>query len=229
VTIFDQAMIDSGRLHYVQAASNATNDHVIFDVTNGIWSTRGLWLKIVVVPKHVYVEGGELTVTEGGMVPLSRAHVAILTEYYAARVNEFKVTKGPKAGKLLLVKEGGKMAPISRFTTRQLEAGQIQVQNLSHRVFSLNEQKHYLHNKSLFKQYQHNGSEALTDQFTIIARVSTGERDSLPATVRVNVLPVDDEKPILVNNTGLKLYEGAVIVIKPEQLGKTHILFYERW
>lgn len=129
VTFFDQATVDAGRLHYVQAASNATKDHVVLDVTNGIWSMRGLWLKIVVVPKHVYVQGGELTVAEGGLVPLTRAHVAILTEYYATRVNEFKVTKAPKAGKLLLVKEGGKMAPISRFTSRQLEAGQVQVGN----------------------------------------------------------------------------------------------------
>jgi len=50
--------------------------------------------------------------------------------------------------------------------------------------------------------------------------VTAGERDSLPATVRVKVLPVDDEKPVLVNNTGIKLYEGAVIVIKSEQLGE---------
>jgi hypothetical protein len=127
VTFFDQATVDAGRLHYVQAASNATKDHVILDVTNGIWSMRGLWLKIVVVPKHVYVQGGELSVAEGGLVPLTRAHVAILTEYYATRVSEFKVTKAPKAGKLLLVKEGGKMAPIGRFTSRQLEAGQVQV------------------------------------------------------------------------------------------------------
>jgi len=127
VTIFDQSLIDSGRLHYVQAASNATKDHIILDVTNGIWSTRGLWLKIVVVPKHVYVQGGELIVAEGGSQPLTRAHVAILTEYYATRVNEFKVTKAPKAGKLLLLKEGGKTTPISKFTSRQLEAGQVQV------------------------------------------------------------------------------------------------------
>jgi Cadherin-like len=79
---------------------------------------------------------------------------------------------------------------------------------------------HAKHHVAFSLQYQHNGSEALTDQFSIVARVTAGERDSLPATVRVTVLPVDDEKPKLVNNTGLKLYEGAVIVIKPDQLGE---------
>lgn len=127
VTIFDQALVDSGRLHYVQAAANATRDHVIVDVTNGIWSVRGLWLRVVVVPKHVYVQGGELTVQEGGAVPLSRAHVAILTEYYAARVSDFRVVRAPKAGKLLLFKEGGQTSTITKFTVRQLEAGQVQV------------------------------------------------------------------------------------------------------
>lgn len=127
VTLFDQALVDSGRLHYVQAAANATRDHVVVDVTNGIWSVRGLWLRVVVVPKHVYVQGGELSVLEGGAVSLSRAHVAILTEYYAARVAEFRVVRAPKAGKLLLAKEGGPGSPIQKFTVRQLESGQVQV------------------------------------------------------------------------------------------------------
>ena len=70
-------------------------------------------------------------------------------------------------------------------------------------------------------QYQHNGSEVLTDQFSLVARVTaTGERDSLPATVKVTVMPVDDEKPRLVNNSGLSLYEGAKLVLRPDHLGQ---------
>lgn len=42
VTSFDQAIIDSGRLHYVQATANQTRDNMIIDVTNGITWLRGL-------------------------------------------------------------------------------------------------------------------------------------------------------------------------------------------
>lgn len=42
VTSFDQAIIDSGRLHYVQATANQTRDSMIVDVTNGITWLHGL-------------------------------------------------------------------------------------------------------------------------------------------------------------------------------------------
>ncbi|XP_059478684.1 chondroitin sulfate proteoglycan 4-like isoform X2 [Neocloeon triangulifer] len=197
VNIFDQALIDSGRLHYVQASSNATKDHIVVDVTNGIWSVQGLWLKIVVVPKHIYVQGSELSVVEGGAVALTKTHITVLTDYYITKINEFKVTKLPKAGQLLLMKEEGKASSIKKFSMKQLETGHV--------------------------QYQHNGSEKLEDQFTIVARVAGTDKDSLPAVIRVTVQPLDDEKPKLVNNTGLKLYEGAVIAIKHEQLGAVDV------
>ncbi|CAB3369577.1 Hypothetical predicted protein [Cloeon dipterum] len=197
INIFDQTLIDSGRLHYVQASSNATQDRIVLDVTNGIWSTQGLWLKIVVVPKHIYIQGSELSVVEGGIVALSKSNIAILTDYYVNKINEFKVTKLPKAGQLVLAKEGGKSMNVKKFSSKQLEAGQI--------------------------LYQHNGSEKLDDQFTVVARVAGTDKDSLPAIIKLTVQPLDDEKPKLVNNTGFELYEGAIVAIRHEQLGAVDV------
>lgn len=48
ITAFDQATIDSGKLHYVQATANQTKDRMLVDVTNGITWLRGLIVSITV-------------------------------------------------------------------------------------------------------------------------------------------------------------------------------------
>jgi hypothetical protein len=70
-----------------------------------------------------------------------------------------------------------------------------------------------------FSQYQHDGSEVLADQFKV--RGIAGDKESVPAVVRVLVTPVNDEPPHIVNNTGLILWEGSTTVITPTHLGKS--------
>lgn len=70
-----------------------------------------------------------------------------------------------------------------------------------------------------FSQYQHDGSEVLGDQFVV--RGIAGDKESVPAVVRVLVTPVNDEPPHIVNNTGLILWEGSIAVITPTHLGKS--------
>ena len=48
-----------------------------------------------------------------------------------------------------------------------------------------------------------------------------GDKESVPAVVRVLVTPVNDEPPHIVNNTGLILWEGSTAVITPTHLGKS--------
>ena len=40
VTVFDQSVINEGRLHYIQSISNQTSDSFTFDVSNGISGTK---------------------------------------------------------------------------------------------------------------------------------------------------------------------------------------------
>ena len=51
VTVFDQATIDEGRLHYIQSISNQSSDHFTFDVTNGISSLNDLTYHFTILPK----------------------------------------------------------------------------------------------------------------------------------------------------------------------------------
>ena len=67
-------------------------------------------------------------------------------------------------------------------------------------------------------QYVHNGSDSTRDRFTLVAR--TESKTSVPAAVHVRVIPVDDETPQVVNNTGIRVHAGASVAVTKEQLGE---------
>ena len=67
-------------------------------------------------------------------------------------------------------------------------------------------------------QYVHNGSDSTRDRFTLVAR--TESKTSVPAAVHVRVIPVDDETPRVVNNTGIRVHAGASVAVTKEQLGE---------
>ena len=58
----------------------------------------------------------------------------------------------------------------------------------------------------------------MQDQMTLVA--SGGMKTSMPATLIINILPVNDEMPVLVNNTGLEVWAGATSPITNRHLGK---------
>lgn len=66
--------------------------------------------------------------------------------------------------------------------------------------------------------YAHDGSENMLDELTVTA--VAGEKRSIPVTVVINILPINDQKPRLINNTGLTMWEGGTAVITNSMLGK---------
>lgn len=71
--------------------------------------------------------------------------------------------------------------------------------------------------------YAHDGTENLSDEISVVA--VAGEKRSIPITVYINVVPINDQKPILVNNTGLTMWEGGAAVITNEMLGNSKFVF----
>lgn len=65
--------------------------------------------------------------------------------------------------------------------------------------------------------YSHDGSENLEDSILLVG--VAGEKRSIPVLLNITVLPVNDQKPKLVNNTGLIMWEGGTAVITKEMLG----------
>uniref|UniRef100_A0A1Y1JQR6 Chondroitin sulfate proteoglycan 4 n=2 Tax=Photinus pyralis TaxID=7054 RepID=A0A1Y1JQR6_PHOPY len=65
-------------------------------------------------------------------------------------------------------------------------------------------------------QYVHDNSENLHDQFTVLG--ITDNKKSMPLVVDINVTSVNDQIPMIVNNTGLTMWEGGLSVITNEML-----------
>ncbi|KAF5300206.1 hypothetical protein FQA39_LY11240 [Lamprigera yunnana] len=65
-------------------------------------------------------------------------------------------------------------------------------------------------------QYVHDNSENLHDKIIVIG-VAENKKSS-PLIVEINITPVNDEIPILINNTGLTMWEGGTAVITNDML-----------
>ena len=72
----------------------------------------------------------------------------------------------------------------------------------------------------LYFQYFHNGADTLNDKFTLVARTST--KTSVPATVNIQIIPVNDEVPRIVNNTGVEVWAGSSAIITTTDLSKLY-------
>ncbi len=83
---------------------------------------------------------------------------------------------------------------VNRFTHKQLESGQI--------------------------QYVHDGSENATDFIRLIAIARN--KESVPYDLFINIIPVNDEIPQIVTNTGVQMWVGGRAVIKNSDLSESH-------
>lgn len=68
----------------------------------------------------------------------------------------------------------------------------------------------------------HDGSETISDGIILVAYA--GEKESAPFKVHIVISPVNDEIPIVVNNTGATVWRGGICNITNSQLG-AYILF----
>ena len=51
VSVFEQSIINEGRLHYIQSISNQSSDSFVFEVSNGISSLNDLVFHLTILPK----------------------------------------------------------------------------------------------------------------------------------------------------------------------------------
>nr|XP_053643918.1 chondroitin sulfate proteoglycan 4-like isoform X2 [Cherax quadricarinatus] len=188
VSVFDQALINEGRVQYVEVGTNVTNDHFVFDATNGISSLSRLIFKIEVIPKTIYLSAGRLEVDEGSQTIITASVVTVLTEYYTDKIAQYLVAVQPVAGQLELTSRP--RVRVEAFTPLQLHQGLI--------------------------LYVHDGSERLYDTFSLVA--VSGVRQSAPAVVTVSVRGINDEAPFVINNTGLTIWEGNSALISSSNL-----------
>ncbi|KAI5708933.1 hypothetical protein M8J76_006624 [Diaphorina citri] len=183
------AAINEERLHYVQAGGqNQTQDYFLLDVTNGILWIRGLQVNIIIVPEHIYLSSGDPVPVDEGGNITLLPSLLPLLSPYYA--NRVTEYRIIRQARHGAVYFSSNKVAIMRCTPQQLQAGLI--------------------------QYIHDGSESSNDSFTLVARA--GDKESNPATVHIVVLPVNDQVPRLVNNTGLVMYRGSTVPLSSENL-----------
>lgn len=195
---FTQAIIDDGRLHYVQSMSNQTSDSFTFDVTNGISSISGLVFHFIIIPREIYIETRPVSVEEGGEASLSTENLHVLTSFYEDRIADFVIVSHPSHGRLIT--QGREDDTVTMFTIEQLGAREV--------------------------KYLHDGSDSLADSLSLLARTSgvdwpDQDKNSVLATLQFLIQPVNDAIPTMVNNTGLTLWAGSTVPIRTEQLSAT--------
>lgn len=86
---------------------------------------------------------------------------------------------------------------INRFTQKQLEAGIV--------------------------QYVHDGSENATDIVQMMA--TSRNKDSVIFDLVITIIPVNDEIPQIITNTGLHMWIGGKAVIKSSDLSKLYFYY----
>ena len=64
--MWDQTVINDGRLRYVQSEPNKTQDSMFFQVTNGVKTLHDLRLDFLVVPSTLLLISSPVIINEGG-------------------------------------------------------------------------------------------------------------------------------------------------------------------
>ncbi|VVC93817.1 unnamed protein product [Leptidea sinapis] len=119
--MFDQSIINSNKLIYVQSGVNRTKDKIKMDVTNGIVWLTSVELTVIIIPEHYYVTALNVTVLEGESTSLKQDLFQIATEYYRGKVVLYKLIRKPKFGKVLMGEQELTVLPVLK-----LNSGNIQ-------------------------------------------------------------------------------------------------------
>ncbi|KAI3370602.1 hypothetical protein L3Q82_007170 [Scortum barcoo] len=160
------------------SASIQGNDAFTVDVSNGFTTVEDLRVSVNIVPRLIPIQAFNFTVKEGLSRAVDAEIVNITHPFYSSATIEFVVEEGPQHGDLRYLDGDGP----NYFTWEEIKLGHI--------------------------YYMHDSTETTEDSFTLSASAFEIDRRSLPVTISVTVIPVNDEPPKLTRNTGLEVLAG---------------------
>ncbi|XP_026540912.1 chondroitin sulfate proteoglycan 4 [Notechis scutatus] len=192
IQAFTQEDVNEGKVIFLHSSPEIQRDHFTVDVNaDGVDALTGVVVDLEILPISVPLVVHNFTVTEGHSQVLSMDILNIPSTYSSSFDVEFVVVEIPEHG-----------------TFQNMERPEEGSLN----VFSWYEVENQL------IKYVHDGSESLTDRFTVIANVSEVNQQSQPKTISISISPVNDEAPVLTVNTELQVEEGGTAEITPEML-----------
>ncbi|TMS05083.1 Chondroitin sulfate proteoglycan 4 [Larimichthys crocea] len=160
------------------SASTQGNDGFTVDVSNGFTTVEDLHISVNIVPRLIPLQTFNFTVKEGLSRAITTDVINIVHPFYTSANIEFVVEESPQHGDLRYL-DGDEL---NYFTWDEMKLGHI--------------------------YYMHDSTETTEDSFTLSASAYEIERRSLPVTISVTVIPVNDEPPKLTRNTGLEVLAG---------------------
>ncbi|XP_004594747.2 chondroitin sulfate proteoglycan 4 [Ochotona princeps] len=196
VRSFSQDTVDAGRILYMHSRPDVWSDAFSLDVTSGLGTPlEGIRVELEVLPTAIPLAAENFSVPEGGTRTLAPPLLRVSGPYFPLVPSlHLQVLEPPQHG--MLQREGQPLkGPLATFSWREVEEQRI--------------------------RYLHDGSETLADSFVLVANASELGRQSQPVTLAINILPVNDQPPILATNTGLQMWEGATVPIPAEALRGT--------
>ncbi|XP_078540667.1 chondroitin sulfate proteoglycan 4 [Lissotriton helveticus] len=191
IQAFTQEDINVGSVLYLHSKPEQGNDPFILDVSNGAKVLEGLVVQLEVLPMTVPFRVQNITVEEGGTIVLSTDVLQIPSSYFTNLNLVFTVMEPPIHGAIRNAERHGGESLLS-FTWNEVEQQLI--------------------------LYEHDDTETTRDAFTLAANISEIHRQSRPATITIDIRPVNDEFPVLAVNAGLQIWEGATAAVTAELL-----------
>ncbi len=201
---FTKYDLDHGMLWYqhLQRPPIVEAEQLIFNVTDGINHQAEIYnLTIIVLPRVLTLHVGRLGVTEEEMALITAEEIVVSHHYLRTVGGTITVLTPPLHGQLLYIGNTQRQqhGPLTNFTTEEMA------------------------NRSI--AYYHNGDDSLADsfEFTYMAREPAHyNRKSDVYTLHIDITPVDDNPPTLVNNrTVLKMWANDMIVLEEKYLNIT--------
>ncbi|XP_056157893.1 chondroitin sulfate proteoglycan 4-like [Lampris incognitus] len=190
ITLFTQEDINLGLVLYKHQEPGSFNDSVLLNATNGLTEVGPIRLEVDVVPTLLPLQVSVLILDEGSSLPLTSDIVKVTSHHFSGMSFLYQVIEPPRHGHLEHSRIPG--MPITAFTQTELERQYI--------------------------SYIHDGSDTLTDNFTLFANQTETRKHSQLCTAHVHISPVNDETPAVTANRELKVWVGSVTDITPDDL-----------
>ncbi|XP_041443697.1 chondroitin sulfate proteoglycan 4 [Xenopus laevis] len=191
VETFTQEDINQGKILYLHSAPDLLPDSLTLEVTTGEGVPQEVVVPVEVLPINIPLIASDLEVKEGGKAALSNSTLQISSKYFLNLDLEFTVLIAPSRGHIV----SAKRVNLRSFNWNKVNQGQV--------------------------FYEHDGSETLSDNFTIAVFASDINRQSRPTTISVTVQSINDEKPVVVTNTGMQVMEGTTAELSSQVLYST--------
>ncbi|KAH9492953.1 hypothetical protein Btru_023914 [Bulinus truncatus] len=189
---FSQQDINDGRIVYVSDTSDAVSDKFVFDVGTEFQSLRQLDFLIEIVPQTLQINRLNATVKEGGTLVLDSNLLPFKPQGATGLKSSLTVYQTPVHGQVKL-RNGQKEDQVKNFTFEDVNRGKV--------------------------IYIHDNSESLSDEISVRAEGQEGKLSGQRMVVLlIEVIPVNDQPPLIVVNTGLDLWTGSIQLLTNKQL-----------